>query len=98
MNPAMAMIAMAMGKIAVMRLNARPAAKFMTQSLLHLVQKAWKDLTPFSATCFAASVFCGICFGSVRGVGACIWVSNTDPPGLMLHFSHAFSLFIGLLE
>jgi hypothetical protein len=87
---------MAMGKIAVMRLNANPAAKFMTQSLVNLVQKAWKDLTPFSAVCFASEVFCGSCFGSVRVGDA--WVAITDPPGFMLHFSHAFSLFIGMLE
>ena len=58
-NPAMAMRAMTMGKIAVMRLNANPAAKFMTQSLLNLVQKSCKDLIPFSAAFFASEVSCG---------------------------------------
>jgi hypothetical protein len=46
-SPAMPKMAMRMGKIAVMRLKASPAAKLMTQSLLNLVQNSCKDLAPF---------------------------------------------------
>lgn len=56
-NPAIAMMAMTMGKIAVMRLNASPAAKVMTQSLFILVQKACKNLNFFSEVCSAAVAF-----------------------------------------
>jgi hypothetical protein len=97
-----------MRKIAVMRLSASPAAKFMTQSyqirlitehsrnselashadhvsqmysdhqdlisLVNLVQKACKDLTPFSAVCFASEVFWCSSFSSVLADASCVWV------------------------
>src|SRR5258708_35813084 len=53
-KPTMAMMAIRIGKMAVMRLNASPAAKFITQSLLNLVKNACKDLTSFLAVCLAA--------------------------------------------
>jgi hypothetical protein len=57
-------------------LNASPAAKVMTQSLLNLVQKACRDLTFFSAIRLASEVFCG----SVRMGDSFVWVDITDPP------------------
>src|SRR2546429_8837147 len=81
MNPAMAMMAMTTGKMAVMRLNASPAAKFMTQSLLNLVQKAWRVLKSFSAACLNSEVFCG----SVPVFDAFVWVAITDPPHTIFH-------------
>src|SRR5260370_37390770 len=74
-NPAIAMMAMTMGKIAVMRLNASPAAKVMTQSLFILVQKAGRILIFFSEACLASGVFVGsVCLGD-----AFVWVDITDP-------------------
>jgi len=73
-NPAIAMMAMTMGKIAVMRLNASPAAKVMTQSLFILVQKAGRILIFFFAICLASVAF----LGSVCSDDSFIWVGITD--------------------
>jgi hypothetical protein len=51
MNPARAIMAMMMGIIATMRLNARPDAKLNTQSLLNFVINACRDLNPFTVVC-----------------------------------------------
>ena len=67
---------MTMGKIAVMRLNASPAAKFITQSLLNLVQNACKVLTSFSKGWGAPEVCC--C--SVAVGASFVLVTITDPP------------------
>ena len=56
-NPTIEMMAMMMGKKAVMRLNASPDAKFMTQSLFHFVQKACRDLMFFSTVCIGSDVW-----------------------------------------
>src|SRR5260221_12400815 len=53
-KPRMAMMAIRIGKMAVMRLNASPVAKFITQSLLNLVKNACKDLLSFLAACLAS--------------------------------------------
>ena len=54
MNPASAMMAMMIGIIATMRLNARPDAKLSTQSLLNFVINAWSDLNPLTVVCLTA--------------------------------------------
>ena len=56
-NPTIEMMAMMMGKKAVMRLNANPDAKFKIQSLLHFVQKACRDLMFFSTVCIGSDVW-----------------------------------------
>src|SRR2546426_6860748 len=83
-NPAIAMMAITMGKMAVMRLNASPAAKFMTQSLLNLVQKACRDLMSFSTACIGSEVICcSVC-------GSFVWVA-------MIFLSYyALSFFAGI--
>ena len=48
MNPANAIMAIMIGIIATMRLNARPDAKLNTQSLLNFVINASSDLKPFA--------------------------------------------------
>jgi hypothetical protein len=69
-------------------LNANPAAKFMTQSLLNLVQNAWRVLKSFSAVCLTSEVFCG----SVRAGDAFVWVAITDPPHTIFHFKDWMNL------
>src|SRR6266852_1404767 len=86
MNPASAIMAMMIGMIATMRLNARPDAKLNTQSLLNFVINACRDLKPFTLVFTTPGVVDGA-FSSVAIALLLVGISLKKFKGVVLYYS-----------